>query len=479
MTKRPSSTKNKNVLIYWLARIAKPVTDERKEEVSSGLHLASSPNFDYFLLVFLSAVIATLGLLTDSAAVIIGAMLVAPLMSPILGLGLASLTGDSRLFRKAGISLARGAILAILISAFLTWLNRLLPFISLQELPQEILARTHPSPIDLTIALAGGTAAAYALAQPFLSAALPGVAIATALMPPICTVGVGLAFGKWDVAGGAFLLFLTNAITIAFAAMVVFFVLGFTPPRYNKENLPRPLVVSAGLTLILLVPLSYFSVQFFQQAKENLIINEVVIREVSTFDAEMINYQTVENGEILEMSLSLRATDPLTYEDVLLLQRAIALALQRPVSIVVNQVAAVRLDPLVPPTFTPTYTPMTKTPTITFTNTITSSPTSTRTKTPTPTELPPTATPTPWTAVVNRTSAGSINILQKPGGPDIGKLRPGEKVYVLEGTEVMDGLVWLRISDAEGRIGWVPQIFLLRITDTPTPSLTPSTVSVP
>lgn len=466
-------------MIYWLVRIVKPVTAERKAEVSSSLHLASAPNFDYFLLVFLSAIIATLGLLTDSAAVIIGAMLVAPFMSPILALGLASLTGDSRLFKKAGISLARGAILAILISSFLTWMNRLLPFISLQELPQEILARTHPSPIDLTIALAGGTAAAYALAQPFLSAALPGVAIATALMPPICAVGVGLAFGKWDVAGGAFLLFLTNAITIAFAAMVVFFVLGFAPPRYTNDKLPRPLVVSAGLTLILLVPLSFFSVQFFQQAKENLLIKEVVNHEVATFDAELITYQTIENNGILELSLSLRTTDPLTYEDVLLLQRAIALALQRPVAIVVNQVAAVRLDPLVPPTFTPTYTPLTKTPTITFTNTITPSPTSTKTKTPTPTEITPSATPTPWTAVVNRVSAGSINILQEPGGPDIGKLRPGEKVHVLEGMEVFDGLVWLKISDDEGRIGWVPQISLSRITDTPSPSITPSKISAP
>lgn len=72
-----------------------------------------------------------------------------------------------------------------------------------------------------------------------------------------------------------------------------------------------------------------------------------------------------------------------------------------------------------------------------------------------------------------------MNLLQEPGGPDIGKLHPGEKVYVLDGTEVLDGLVWLRISDDEGRIGWVPQILLSRITDTPTPSITPSKVSVP
>lgn len=142
-------------------------------------------------------------MLIDSPAVIIGAMLVAPLISPIIGFGLAALTGDATLLRNAGITLVRGAVAAIFISALLTLVNRWLPFLTLQELPEEVLARTHPSPIDLTIALAGGMAAAFALAMPSISAALPGVAIATALMPPLCTVGIGVAMGRWDVAGGA------------------------------------------------------------------------------------------------------------------------------------------------------------------------------------------------------------------------------------------------------------------------------------
>lgn len=160
------------------------------------LRESSAPDFDYFVLVFLSCMIATFGLLIDSAATIIGAMLVAPLMSPILGIGLASIRGDTFLLRNAAVALIRGAILAIVLSAVLTRINDWLPFTTLQELPAEVMARIKPSPIDLGVALAGGLAAAFALAQPELSAALPGVAIATALMPPLCEVGVGfiLAF---------------------------------------------------------------------------------------------------------------------------------------------------------------------------------------------------------------------------------------------------------------------------------------------
>ena len=92
-----------------------------------------------------------------------------------------------------------------------------------------MLARTRPTPFDLGVALAGGAAAAYALAQPKLSAALPGVAIATALMPPLCAVGIGVAVGNLEVALGALLLFLTNLAAISFAGIMVFVLLGFRP----------------------------------------------------------------------------------------------------------------------------------------------------------------------------------------------------------------------------------------------------------
>jgi uncharacterized hydrophobic protein (TIGR00271 family) len=452
----------RTVIRFLFRKIVKPVTLERRAEIQVQLRDSCTPDFDFFLLVVLSAVIATLGLLTNSAAVIIGAMLVAPLMSPIIGIGLASLTGDARLFRDAGVALGRGALFAILMAVLLAWSNRYLPFVTLQELPGEIMSRTRPSPIDLTIALAGGMAAAFALALPSISAALPGVAIATALMPPLCTVGIGIALGRWDVAGGALLLFLTNAVTIAFAAMLVFFALGFATKREAGRRAPRALLVSAGFTLVLLVPLTVLSASFFQNAAENRQINSVVGTQVATLGAELIDLQVVQDGDTLHMTVPLRVSKQLSYEDVVNLQKSVALQLQRPVSVVVNQVVAVQLNPLIPPTFTITPTAATFTPTATYTPTVTS------TFTPSPTMVPPTPTATPQLAHIPRNSGRTLDLVQQPGGPSIGKIRPGDFVTVLYDSKIYDGLVWWEVMDADGRIGWLPQIDLAVVTLTST-----------
>ena len=465
----PIQPSPRTLLIHLFRRIVKPVTRERRAEVTIQLRDSSHPDFDFFLLVVLSSIIATSGLLTNSPAVIIGAMLVAPLMSPILGLGLASLTGDAKFFRNAGIALARGAVVAIVIATILTLFNRLLPFLPLQELPSEVLARIRPTPIDLTIALAGGMAAAFALAMPSISAALPGVAIATALMPPLCTVGVGIAMGRWDVAGGALLLFVTNAVTIAFAAMLVFSAVGFTIKREEGRIVPRALVVTAVFTAILLIPLTWLSVQFFRDANDNRLINEVVTQEVTRFDAELAGLTITNLDNTLHIELTIRTSEPLSYEDVNQMQQDIAVRLQQPVSVIVNQIFASKLDPLVPPTLTITPT-FTSSPTpVTVTITFTSTPTATSTSTPSATPVPPTFTPTPSLARVANTNGRSLDLLQSPDGPSIGKLRSGDYITVLYGNEVFDGLVWLQVMDKDGRIGWIPQINLSVVTLTPTP----------
>jgi len=461
------------MIIHMFRKLVKPVTLERRAEVQVQLRDSCTPDFDFFLLVVLSAVIATLGLLTDSAAVIIGAMLVAPLMSPIIGIGLASLTGDARLFRDSGVALVRGAFLAIFMAVLLAWVNRYLPFITLQELPAEVTSRTRPSPIDLTVALAGGMAAAFALAMPSISAALPGVAIATALMPPLCVIGVGIAMGRWDVAGGAALLFLTNAVTIAFAAMLVFFALGFSPGRKSGRRAPRALFVSAGFTLVLLVPLTLLSARFFHDANENRQINSVVSTQVATMGAELIDLNVVQQGDTLHMTVPLRVSRQLSYQDVVNLQENVALQLQRPVSIVVNQVVVAQLDPLIPPTFTITPTAATYTPTVTYTATATA------TYTPSPTPIPPTPTATPRLAQIPTDTIPTLALVQQPGGPSIGVLRRGDFVTVLYETRVYGGLVWWQVVDADGRIGWLPQVDMAVVTYTPTPTLTPTITPTP
>jgi len=476
---QPPPSLRVRILYLWI-RITRPIDKERQGEVRVRLREASHPSFDFFLLVILSCTIATMGLLTDSVAIIIGAMLVAPLMSPILGMGMASITGDGHLLRDSISGVIQGAIVAIVVSFLWTWLNSNLPFILLQEVPGEVLARTNPSPIDLTVAVAGGIAAAYALAQPHLSAALPGVAIATALMPPLCTIGVGLALDRMDVAGGASLLFVTNAVAIAFAATLVFFSLGFGPKPITVTNrLPRSLIFAALLTMTLMVPLTYLSVNFVQQATERGRIEDIVQEEViNTLEADLVELSVESEGELLIMNMTLRSPRPLFYQDSIALQDAIVGRLQQPVELVINSVIVSRLDPKIPPTLTPTPT-MGPSPTPTRTATPTSTTTPTPTQTPTNTATPtatntPTTTPTPSVALVAQTLGRGLRLRQFPEGPIISTMREGDPLIVLYGIQIVNGLVWIEVQDKDGRIGWVPQMYTAIVTLTPTPSITPS-----
>jgi uncharacterized hydrophobic protein (TIGR00271 family) len=456
----------------WFRMLIKPLPPDKRKEVIDVITPAASPGFDFFLLVVLSCSIATLGLITDSPAVIIGAMVVAPLMSPIIGIGLASITGNTKLIRNALSGLLRGALLAVVLAALMTLLNNQLPFFSIQELPKEVMARIRPTPIDLVIALAGGVAAAYAMTQPNISAALPGVAIATALMPPLCTIGIGIALERWDVAGGAILLFITNAVTIAFASVLVFFLRGFsTNLEIKNHRIPRSLILAALLTILLLVPLSYFSVKFFREASDNRLINSVVAEEVRKLDgAELIELKIDRTDAGLDMVITIRTGMALRYEQVVGLQKAIVDGIGQSVSLKISQVLAENLDPMIPPTPTSTLTR-------TLTTTPGPSPTPTDTPPPTSTPLPSatrTETPTPAMGEIVKFSLPDPKIYQTPGGPVIGNLLSGQKIIVLYSTQMYNGLLWIEIQDSDGRVGWIPQVYLHLILPSPTPTNSPT-----
>ncbi|MGD2026253.1 MAG: DUF389 domain-containing protein [Anaerolineales bacterium] len=458
------------IRFYW-RKVLPPVTKERVSDVQVQLRDSSTPDFDYFVMVLLSCMIATFGLLIDSAATIIGAMLVAPLMSPILGIGLASIRGDTDLLRDAATALLRGALLAVLLSALITWTNDLLPFVSMQDLPSEVLSRTRPSPIDLGVAVAGGLAATFALVQPNLSAALPGVAIATALMPPLCVIGVGLASGEWEVAEGATLLFFTNAITIAASSTFLFYITGFSLGRKDGERkLPRSLQISILLIVILLAPLGWQSYRFVQEASFTREIEQVVREEVENFGAELDSLSWQERGdEVLVMEITVLVSQSLRHSNSVELQNAIAGRLQRTVQLKINQVYAAQLDPLIPPTLTPTLrvSPSpTLTPTITSTPAVSDTPTPTPTITPTPTPTM-TFTPTPQIAII-QDSEYRVEILAFPNGPNIGYIYRHQPFQVLYGSRIIDGWVWIEVQDQEGRVGWIPQFRVQIVTLTPT-----------
>lgn len=452
----------------WLKKLVHPMSLEKRRGITAEITPTTRPSFNFFLLVVLSCSIATMGLITNSAAVIIGAMLLAPLMSPIIGIGLASISGDTKLLKSSFFTLAVGAMLAVILATLMTLINNALPFYSMQELSAEITSRTHPTPVDMVIALAGGIAAAYALTEPDLSAALPGVAIATALMPPLCTIGIGVAIDRWDVAGGASLLFLTNAVTIAFAAALVFFLRGFSSDlRITDHKVPRSLVIAAGLIVLLLIPLTFYGVKFFREAAENRLINTVVTSEVSKLNgAELVSLDVTRDGDALDMEITIRTASSLDYEQVVQLQKEIVAGLNQSVKLKVNQVIAEQLDPLIAPTATPT--PM---PDATATFTPTPSPTASLTPLPTLTSTP-TLTPTPAQGRVVWPTMPALLLYQEPGGPMIGYLYPGQQISYLYQQQTYAGLEWIQVEDSAGRIGWIPSGYMQLLLPSATPVAT-------
>lgn len=182
----------------------------------------------YLIMSVLSAAIATLGLLLSSPAVVIGAMLLSPLMGPIILLGFAFWMVDLGATRHALFSLAVGLGVALVVAVLLTWVS------PLKEPTAEILARTRPNLFDLLVAAFSGIAGGYAVIRQRGEAVI-GVAIATALMPPIATVGFGLGTANWTIALGALLLFATNLIAIALAAAGMAALYGFRP-HFARRN---------------------------------------------------------------------------------------------------------------------------------------------------------------------------------------------------------------------------------------------------
>ncbi len=190
-------------------------------EVRVRIEANALPSKMYFVMNILSAIIASYGLVTNSAAVVIGAMLVAMMLGPITGVALAIIDHRMPLLRKSLITVFLGISLVVLVGFIVGWLHKD------QPLTVEILSRTQPTSMDLMIALAGGTAGAYAMVSPHLSVAVVGVAVATALVPPLAASGILFANGEMQMGLGALLLALTNIIAIQFTNALVLWLLGF------------------------------------------------------------------------------------------------------------------------------------------------------------------------------------------------------------------------------------------------------------
>ena len=214
----------------------------------------------------LSATIAGFGLANDSAAVVIGAMLVAPLMTPILATAAALVQGWGRRMVESLAIVGGGALAAIAVGVTI---GLIVPTLRTGiPLPGELLARTYPNLIDLGIALAAGAAGGFVAVRTEASGALPGVGIAVALVPPLTTVGISASLGEVELALGALLLFGTNLVAIVFAASLVLMAAGFAAFRdvrgQREASLARVVVVVA--LVVVTIPLLAHSWQRLEES---------------------------------------------------------------------------------------------------------------------------------------------------------------------------------------------------------------------
>jgi uncharacterized hydrophobic protein (TIGR00271 family) len=225
---------------------------------------------NFFALLSFSTVIATYGVLSNSTATVIGAMLVAPLMEPMMATAAAVVMGSLPRALRAFALAGAGAVSVILFSYLLSWV---VPDVTISFLSVgEITSRIHPGLYALLTALAAGAAGAFITSRAEIAEALGGVAIAIALVPPLCVVGIALRQGQLDAAAGASLLFLTNFLAILLAGGVVLLVLGLgqTVVSQEQERFRRSafLLMMVGLLLVT-IPLSLTAYQNITSAREN------------------------------------------------------------------------------------------------------------------------------------------------------------------------------------------------------------------
>lgn len=207
------------------------IDDDGKAQAVRRLMENSTPSFDYFYMVALSVAMATLGLLAGNASVIIGSMLIAPVLYPLLSFSLGLVMSDYSIMTRSLYTLLKSVALGIGMAMVMTFV------FALGDAPTEqIIALTKPSLLYLSVAIVAGLGVSYALARPSLNETLPGLAIAVALIPPLATVGIGMAKLDLGIAMGAFVMLLINVFGIAAASMVTFSLMNLYQKRAIAQS---------------------------------------------------------------------------------------------------------------------------------------------------------------------------------------------------------------------------------------------------
>ncbi len=276
-------------------------TTEEFKDLFTVLRENSKPTSSYLVLMVLSTILATFGLFSNSSPVIIGAMILAPLMAPIISLSMGVLRQDHRLIKNSLKSVGFGLLLGYLFAVLITWVT------PLKALNSEIGARIRPNLLDLGVAAASGVAGAYAHSKKEIAKTLAGVAIAVALVPPLAVSGIGLGWMDWPVFSGALLLLITNLAGMVLAAALTFLLLGFSPFHLAKKGLMWSLVLVLGVS----TPLA---LGFSKMVQENKVIQQLSGYQLS--EKATIREVNVRQLDPLKLAVTLVSDGPLDEEEL-------------------------------------------------------------------------------------------------------------------------------------------------------------------
>ena len=277
----------------------------------------------FWILLVLAAIIASAGVIADSTATVIGAMIVAPLMGPIVGIALAVVLVDRRNLVRSVLLVLGGAI-AVIVIGYLAGLLSILPVVAANN--AQVAARVAPRLLDLVAALATGVVGAIALIRSDISDTLPGVAVAISLVPPLAVVGLTAESGAWSEAGGALLLFVANVSAIMAAAIVVMAIYGvFRIPGSAAAGAPRArpfrrssaVVVIVMLVVLVVLPLALSTVTATTSAVAEQDVRNVVEPWAARTGWKVDTVQDGPDGVLVRLIGPLPAPDPEAARDQL------------------------------------------------------------------------------------------------------------------------------------------------------------------
>ncbi len=300
-------------------------SQEQYTSLFSSLREESKLTSTFMILLILSTMIATFGLFINSSSVVIGAMLLAPLMQPIVSLSMGVLRQDSDLELNGAKTIFWGVLAVLLTAAVISM------FTPIEKLTTEMGGRLAPTILDLFVAIASGAAAAYAKSNEKIIGSLAGVAIAVALVPPLAVAGIGLGWGDWHMFSMAFLLFVTNLVGIVLAAAFTFVLLGFSPLRIARKGI----MIWMILVFVVAIPL-YSS---FETMKEDIQIQKILANvsfSVGRHNIKLTEIKLIHHLKTDEIRCEVISTGMLNIEEKKLLKEAILKSINKEAEVIVT-----------------------------------------------------------------------------------------------------------------------------------------------